>query len=84
MSSLFFWFVYFILDDVCKIKALFMSPVSRVFCAVVTVGNWTQKHAYNESIHSIILVVHVLKAEHQHFPFLFKQIKLDKDLMLSP
>ena len=41
-------------------------------------------HIQSESIHSIILDVHVLKAERQNSPFLSVQLKLDKDLMLSP
>ena len=39
---------------------------------------WTQKRTQSESIHSIILDVHVLKAEHQNSPFLSIQLKLDK------
>ena len=31
---------------------------------------WTQKRIQSESINSIILYVHVLKAERQNFPFL--------------
>ena len=38
---------------------VYLSPVSPVFHTIVTVSNWTQK-----SIHSTILDIHVLKAEH--------------------
>ena len=38
---------------------LFMSPVSTVFSAAVTVSSWTQKHTQSESIYAIILDVHV-------------------------
>ena len=58
-----------------------MSPVSTVFHAVVTVNSWSQKHTQSESIHSIILDVHALKAERQNFPFLSEQIKQDKDVI---
>ena len=37
---------------------------------------WTQKHTQNESIHSVILDVYVLKAEHQNFPFPSVRLKL--------
>ena len=45
---------------------------------------WTQKRTQSDIIHSIILDVHVLKAEHKNSPFLFVQLKLDKDIMLLP
>ena len=38
MSSLFFWFVYFTIDDVKKVKAVFMSPVSQYFILKQTVN----------------------------------------------
>ena len=42
-----------------------------------------QKHTQSESIHSIILDILVLKAEHQNSPFLSAKVKLDKDFTLS-
>ena len=45
---------------------------------------WTQKRIQSESIYSTILDVHVWKAERQICPFLSVQLKLDKDLTLSP
>ena len=37
---------------------------------------WTQKSTHSESIHSVILDVYVLKAEHQNSPFFSAQLKL--------
>ena len=45
---------------------------------------WTQKRTQSKSIHSTILDVQVLKAERQKSPFLSGQLKLDKELTLSP
>ena len=44
--------------------------------------NWTQKRTQSENIHSIILDVHVLKAERQNSPFLSMLLMLDTDLTL--
>ena len=61
-----------------------MSPVSPVFTYCSNSDYWTQKRIQTESIYSTILDVHVLKAERQISPFLSVQLKLDKDLTLSP
>ena len=42
----------------------------------------TQKRTQSESIHSTILNIHVLKAEHQNSPFLSMQLKLDKAFIM--
>ena len=60
-----------------------MSPVSPVFHTVVTVSNWTQKCTQSASIHSTILDIYVLKAEHQNSPFLSVQLSFGKTRMVE-
>ena len=66
--SLFFWFVYFTLDDLYKVKAVFMSPVSSVFKSYCSkIEYWPQKHVQSGNIHSMILDVYVEGQSTQNF-----------------